>query len=197
MTVAGQVNEPQIRVLPVDVRQRVERRERAPVAIASPLEEAGRGTAELDEVELPVSSQVEELASSFADQRRGRPQRDRPDGAESGVAEARLVEPRVRLLGEDARKALSIEVDESVGRPVDSSGRVLNARRVDVANPVVDDRLGVLELDRRQRRRDVPRRGRLLPPISGLRDRRDARRDGVAAAQVLWHAARALVREVE
>ena len=114
MAIARQVDELEIRVVPGQVGQRREGGELIPALVLGALEEAGRGPAELDQVELPVAGQVQELLLVAA-QRGGRGdaghQLQRPELA---LAQVRLVEPGVGLLGQDAGNALAVEVDPLV-----------------------------------------------------------------------------------
>src|SRR5262249_6700635 len=61
MTVAGQVDEAQVRIVPVETRERSETAERKPVSVNGAFVKAGRWSGEIDQIELSVTSQVDEL----------------------------------------------------------------------------------------------------------------------------------------
>ena len=61
MAVAGEVDELEVRVLPVEVRDVRKGTEGLPVPIVGSLIEAGHGRAQLDEIELAVTGEVEQL----------------------------------------------------------------------------------------------------------------------------------------
>ena len=92
-------------------------------------------------------------------------------------AEVALVEPGARLLGEDAGDALAVQVGPLVGRAVQADGQVLQACRIDLFHRVLDDGLGVLELDRRQAALQVAAAFAL---VAGLGDGAQEGVDGVA-----------------
>ena len=159
MAVAGQVDELEVRVVPVPGSgSDAKGRERLPALVLGALEEAGRGPAELDEVELPVAGEVEELLPAAARARHGRWRRWRDQlraARTSPVAQVRLVEPGVGLLGEDAGDALAVEVDPLVARAVEAEGRFSRLSGSTSWTRFVDHRLGVVELERRQRLLEV------------------------------------------
>ena len=62
--VAGEVDEPEIRIVPVDVGKGGEVSELFPVALRRPLVEAGHRAMEINQVQAPVARQVEELLAS-------------------------------------------------------------------------------------------------------------------------------------
>ena len=124
MAVAGQVDEPQIRVVPVDVGQRREGRNGSQPWSSVRSKKPGVGPVELDQVELPVAGQVQELLLAAA---RARPVEGRWPTSSSGpnlpLAQVRLVEPGVGLLGQDAGDTFPVEVDPLVTWPSRPEGR--------------------------------------------------------------------------
>ena len=64
MAVAVEVGQAQVRISPVDHWQRPERGERAPAAVVGALGEARVGTAEVDQVELTVTGQIQQLLAA-------------------------------------------------------------------------------------------------------------------------------------
>ena len=114
MSIPRQVDELEIRVVPGQVGQRREGGELIPALVLGALEEAGRGPAELDQVELPVAGQVQELLLVAAQRRRRGDAGHQLQRPELALAQARLVEPGIGLLGQDAGNALPVEVDPLV-----------------------------------------------------------------------------------
>src|SRR5688572_9336755 len=71
------------------------------------------------------------------------------------IAQIWLVEPRVRLFGQNAGDALAIEVDPLVYRAVQADWQVFQADRIELANIILNGGLAVLELNGRQRLFDI------------------------------------------
>ena len=114
MAVAGEVDELEVRVVPGQAGERLEGGELIPALVLGPLEEAGRGPAEFDQVEVTVAAQVQELLPAAAE-RSGRGNRGHPfHRPEFPFAPVWLVEPGVGLLAQDTGYAFAIEVDPLV-----------------------------------------------------------------------------------
>src|SRR5205085_8065886 len=64
LAVAGEIDEFQVGVIPVQYGQRGERLQRAPGSIFGSLEEAWGPGVELDQIELPIAGKIEQLLSA-------------------------------------------------------------------------------------------------------------------------------------
>ncbi len=180
--VARQVDEPEIGIPPVEIRQRRERRECRPMASSRAFVPAPCRTVQIHEIEPPVARQVHQLLPSAAERRRRRHVRHDLEGREAGRGDARavdllvvggavvrLVEPAAALFGEDAGRSFAIEVDPPIPRRIESAGEILEAVRVDVTNRFVDRRRAVGEVERRQAAGQIA--ADAVAAIGGLRDR--------------------------
>jgi hypothetical protein len=178
-TVAGQVDEAELGTSPVHVRHGAERAEVRPVGIVGSLEVAGTGPVESNGRQPAVTREVHQLDIAAAQPARRRLASDALQGAESrhgdrltdtrlqiGRTQVRLVVPAPALFGQNTGDAFAIQVDPARLRARQPVRQIAEDVGVDVAQRLVDRGLGVLELDWRQRTRQV---ARALADIPGLR----------------------------
>src|SRR5436190_23169525 len=120
VAVAGDIDEFEIGIAPVEDRQRGKWPERLPVLVLGPLEEPRRSSAELGQVELTVAGEIEKLlppAAQPGERRLPSNQLNRGEtrqcrlssvvAANVAGAQIALVEPAARLLGENSREPLA------------------------------------------------------------------------------------------
>jgi len=100
VAVAGQINEAQVGVLPVDVRQADEAAESIPASIFSAREESRRGRIEIDEIEVAVTGEIEELLPPATQRRQRGTRRYLFDRTELAFAKIVLVVPGIGLFAE-------------------------------------------------------------------------------------------------
>src|SRR5215210_151540 len=123
MTVACQIDEPQIRVAPIQLRQRAKWGKRVPTSIGRAFVKAGYGVIQQHKVERAVACQIEELLTTSVLLGEGwflRNQFCRPEprgdrflpilAFDGDWAEVALVEPRAGLLSQDTRRSLAVEI---------------------------------------------------------------------------------------
>lgn len=146
MAVAGEIQEPQVGVIPVDVRQRRKGDELAPEALPVSIVEAGGHGLQAHQFEHAIAVDVHQLRG--ARRVRGERRKFMHDGArsEAAVAQVRLVVPGARLLTQHAGQALAVEVDPLIAWAPRADGQVLELIRFDEAQRAVDHRLAVREL---------------------------------------------------
>ncbi len=163
VAVAGEVDELEIGIVPIQDGQRGERREGLPVLVHGALIEAGCGTLELDHVELTVASEIKKLwPPPTQGGERGLPS-DYPDRTEArrwrflaildpevDGTQVTLVKPTPGLLGQDARETFAIQIHPLVARTVETVRQIFEALGVDLPDRFVDGRLAVFEFQRRE-----------------------------------------------
>ncbi len=128
MTVTGQVDEAQVGVLPVDVRQTAEGAKAIPAGILSARKESWRRRCEFDQIEIAVAREVEELLPSAVQCRQRGTGRHAFDRTELALAEVRLVKPGIGLFAEHTGDALAVKVDPAIAAAVDAGRKVLQTR---------------------------------------------------------------------
>ena len=103
--VAGQIDEAEVGVVPIQYRTFAERSEPGPAFFQRPAVKAGRARAEVDEVQVAVTGDIHQvLQPALLSCCRGLGPH-RLDRAEPPLAEIVLVQPRTALRGEDTRDA--------------------------------------------------------------------------------------------
>ena len=157
--VAVEIDEPQARVRPVDVRQGGKRPKRSPVVhMRAMVKTAAHRAAEAHEVGQSVARHVEQLLNAgVASERRGTTEpRDRglrAQGArrsELSLSEVTLVVEGSALVGKDTRDPFAIEIDPLVGATVDTVGDLREALAVEIADGRLKRGAAVVEVDPRK-----------------------------------------------
>ena len=133
VAVAVEVDEFEVRVAGVEIRERAEGAEGFPLAVVGAFVEAAHGSIQGDDIWPSVTGEVHELR--VAGEGEGGLGGDEFDGAEAGFdvcvaicpdgmdgAEVALVEPRAGLLGEDAGETFAVEIDPLVSAAVETDG---------------------------------------------------------------------------
>ena len=131
--VAGEVDELEVAIVPIERWQIIKAPECMPTRARGPLEETGIRPAERDEIEVPGAVEIEQLLSAAPKcgkrwrtpdllHRRKSGCRRRRAGFAFGVdwAEIAFAVPASTLLGEEARYALSVEVNPSMAGAVET-----------------------------------------------------------------------------
>ena len=175
-----------------EIGQRGEGYKGLPALVFGALVETRGRPIELDQIQLAVAGQIQELLASAADGRERGLLGDPLDGCETGGdglaaalvsgidrAQVPLVEPAVGLFGEDAGHAFAVEVDPLVASAIQAVGQVLQTLGVDLVKRLVDGRLGVFELQRRQRFLEITA---WLPFVTRLGHREQEGEDRIARA---------------
>ena len=153
MTVTVQVDELQVGVSGIAVKAGSERSKRLPTFFAVVFIQTGCGAVEHHQVRLSVAGQIHELRP--AGQRQigfgcHTFQRCEFDRTLTDRAHVALVEPGVRLLGENTGDAFAVQVGPLIGRAVHTDGQVFQTGGIHFFYCVLHHGLGVFEFDRRQ-----------------------------------------------
>ena len=172
--VAGEVDEPQLGIVPVHVRKRREGFKAAPPLGRGAREEAAQWRGELHQVKASVAAEVEELLPAGGEVTGcgygteelggGEARRRRRPGREG--TEVALVVPSAGQLADDSGRSLTVEVGPSVRGHRQADRQILEALRVDVPHHRLDDRFAVAELDGHRRAAEIG--PVLLPDVAGL-----------------------------
>jgi hypothetical protein len=163
-----QIEEPEIGVAGVAMETRRERAEALPAFLTIMFVQARHGPIRHHQIGPAVAGKVHEpsVPTGYGEIRFGSDELDRGQPRFDGLrvviglrdrAEVALVEPSTRLLGENARETLAVQIDPLISRGIDTGGQILAADGLQFENLILDDCLAVLELEGRQRLLEVGR----------------------------------------
>ena len=150
MPITGEIEELEIGIVPVEVGQGSERGKLFPVLIVSALIKARHRTAQIDQIELTVASQIHKLLPSAIQISQRRFICKQLKWTEFSSALVWLVEPGICLFRENARKTFAIEVYPSITHAVQTDWQIFEAFCVYFRYLFLNGRLAVLELERRK-----------------------------------------------
>ena len=156
VAVAGQIDEAQVGILPIDVRQTDEGAKSIPTGIIGASEEPWSRCLEIDQIELAIAREVQQLLPPAVQGRQRGARRHAFDRAELAFAKVGFVVPGIGLFGQHTGDALAVKVDPSITVAVDAGRKVLQIGLIDslqgelVERQVVERADRIAELKRRQ-----------------------------------------------
>ena len=184
MAIAVEIDEAQIGIVPVHIRDGGQGQETLPVLVVGALVEAGIGPFQHHAILLPVAGEIEKLMTGRSRLREARQLGDLGKGLEcrryrrlvadkclGHRAEIALVIPDVFIGGENALCTFTVEVEPLILSAIDIGREIGEAGRVNFPDITLDDGRRILKIEPRQRALEVA--SVALPDIPRLRDRRD------------------------
>lgn len=149
--VAREIDEAQIGVAPVDVRQRQEGNVLRPPSSCIAFMEAWRGRLELHDIDRAVAVEVQQVLPALRQGATGGQGRHIARGRKAAGAEVRGVAPCAGFLTEDTRQTLAVQVDPKIAGPLQSNRKADHTILRQRADLGVDFGAAVAELQRRHR----------------------------------------------
>ena len=131
VAVAGQIDEAQIGVLPVEVRQTDECAKSVPAGIVGAGEEPWSRRLKVDQIEVAIAREVQQLLPPAVQGRQRGAGRHAFDRAEVAFAKVGFVVPGIGLFGQHPGDALAVKVDPSITVAVDAGRKVLQIGLID------------------------------------------------------------------
>ena len=148
MAIAGEVDEAQIGILPVECWEGSGTCGIGPIRHRRCEKEPRSRRAEIHEVEIAVSGEIQKLLTPAVQRSERRTRRHAFDGPEAPFAEVLLVKPGVGFFGKHAGDAFAVEVDPAVAVAVDAGRKIFKAGGVDFLKRKLVERQIVERADR-------------------------------------------------